>query len=118
MFSSIAQNFWFVSMVGPHYLVHFPPRNFLFKGKTVFRAKKCLSDSSSSSIYFIHLQIHNHPTPRYLAPAFLEFLLTSVIYYNSPPTFIITPKLYLQLRKICKKHKSTQLLVHRNRMTL
>lgn len=33
MFSSIAENYWFVSVVGPHHLVHFPPRNFLFKGR-------------------------------------------------------------------------------------
>lgn len=39
MLSSIALHFWFVSMVGPYGLEHFSPRNFLFNGKMVFRAK-------------------------------------------------------------------------------
>lgn len=79
--------------------------------------QECLSASSSSSTYFIHLYIR---TPTLSFSNLLNaFLLTSVVYNSPPPTFIINvPMLYLQLKRNCTWHKSIQLLVHGSHIIL
>lgn len=55
MFSSIAQNYyWFVSALVLIIWYIFPP-GISFSKEDGLQGKKCLSDSSSNSIYFIHL---------------------------------------------------------------
>lgn len=95
----------------------FPPQDFPFQWEDRLQGKKCLSASSSSSTYFIHLYIR---TPTLSFSNLLNaFLLTSVVYNSPPPTFIINvPMLYLQLKRNCTWHKSTQLLVHGSHIIL
>lgn len=110
--SSTAPCSWLVSVASPGHLVHSFSQQCPFQCEDCLQGKKCLSASvPAAHIFFTYVYV-SYPIFLHLLTA---FLLMPVIYYNFPGTFIINlPKLFLQLKRICTWHKSTQLLVHRS----